>query len=165
MTSDAPAGRHSVRLVDVPVELYRRAQQHTDDLLRELVLMADHERASGAAGTATRLAATADDHRATHASLRLSAAEALAEARERGEEAVTLVYDVELGVADCTEAWGRLLGELAQLCRAGTLLSVPAADDVALFSAWFCTEFVRQLRDGAAPLPWPAYLASYAETA
>ncbi len=50
---DTPA--REVRLVDVPVGLYRQAQQHTDALLRELVLMAEFEAASQRGGPMRRL--------------------------------------------------------------------------------------------------------------
>jgi hypothetical protein len=157
MTTDVPAGRRTVRLVDVPVDLYRRAQQHTDDVLRELVLMADHERARGTSGTASRLVRLAGDHRPVDVEVRVSTAPDLDGARARGEETVTLTCSVDLAAADSAEGWARVLDELDELCRSGDLLSVPPGAEVGLFTRWFCGELVRQLRDGEAPCPWPRY--------
>jgi hypothetical protein len=38
------------------------------------------------------------------------------------------------------------------------MLSVPASPEVTLFAQWWCTEFARQLRDGAAPTPWREFV-------
>lgn len=159
MTTDTPAGRRTVRLLDVPVDLYRQAQQHTDDLLREIVLMAEHERLRGGDGTAARLARAAHAHRPVDIELRVSAATDVDGARARGEETVTLTYSVDLHVADAAAAWSRVLDELDDLCRGGDLLSVPPDARVGTFLRWFCAEIVAQLRDGAEPCPWPRYVA------
>ncbi|HEX8001305.1 MAG TPA: hypothetical protein VF519_01270 [Mycobacteriales bacterium] len=148
---EAAVERRVVRLVDVPVRLYREAQQHTDEVLRELVLMAGWEEAQGTSGAATRLAGTADRHRAARHALSLVAERTLAGA---SGDRVTIEYDVEVGAADANEEWAALLDELAELCRDGGMLVVPAEGEVAAFSRWFCEEFVRQLRDGAEPRPW-----------
>jgi hypothetical protein len=147
----------TVRLVDVPVELYLRAQQHTDDVVRELVLMAAHH---AAPVRVTALAQRADAHHEGRLVLRHSVAGAVDAAGAAGEKTVDLTYAVDAATADSSEAWSAVLDELAELCRDGTMLAVPASDDVALFSRWFCQEFVAQLRDGAEPTPWPAYAAT-----
>lgn len=142
MTTDAPVGRrHTVRLVDVPLALFREAEQHTDDLLRELLLMAGYEAAHGVDGPATSLARRADEHRAGRLGVTLSAD------TEADGETVTLTYDLTLDAAASAEEWARLLDDLAALCRTGQMLSVPARPEVEEFSRWFCTEVVRQLRE------------------
>jgi hypothetical protein len=148
----------TVRLVDVPLDLYRRAQQHTGDIIRELVLMADHERASGTSdGPAGGLARRASAQHAGRVHLEVEAEPAVDAAHARGDTAVTLTYRVDDGAAASSEAWSALLDELDELCRTGELLTVPAPADVALFSKWFCAEFVAQLRDGHPPCPWPHF--------
>lgn len=154
MSSDSAAGRRTVRLVDVPVRLYREAQQHADDLLREVMLMAAYEAGRGTPGTASRLAGTADRHREERHALSVAAERTVAGA---GGESVTIEYDVDVASADSSEEWGELLDELTSLCRDGSMLSVPANDEVVAFSRWFCEEFVRQLRDGCEPRAWSAY--------
>ena len=152
MIEEGAAERRTVRLVDVPVGLYREAQQHTDDLLRELVLMAGLETATGVPGTATRLAEAAFRHSEQRAALALVAERVCASA---AGERVTIEYDVDLTSAQASEEWAALLDELGALCREGGMLVVPATEEVAAFSRWFCEELVRQLRSGAEPRPWP----------
>jgi hypothetical protein len=156
MGTEAATTRRVVRLVDVPVRLYREAQQHTDELLRELVLMAGWESSRGESGTATRLAGTADRHRAERHALSLAAERVLAAATG---DTVTIEYDVDLSSAETSSEWAALLDELAELCREGGMLVVPAQGEVAAFSRWFCEEFVRQLRDGAEPRSWSQALS------
>jgi hypothetical protein len=158
--NDVTLRRRTVRLVDVPVDLYRRAHQHTDDLLRELVLIAENDLAGGRDGAVVKLARRADDHRATRLRLRRAAAPAVQRARERGDAAVTLTYEVDDNAITSSAEWSALLDELDALCRSGELLTVPAQPDVALLSRWMCEEFVHQLRDGQPPCPWPHYLRS-----
>jgi hypothetical protein len=153
-SEDAVTQRRTVRLVDVPVRLYREAQQHADDLIREVVLMAAYEAGAGAPGAASRLADTANRHRAARHALSIAGERTCAAA---GGDRVTIEYDVEVGSAEMSEEWGGMLDELAALCRDGTMLAVPAHDEVMAFARWCCEEFVRQLREGAEPRPWSAY--------
>jgi hypothetical protein len=142
--------------VDVPVALYREAQQHTDDLLREIVLMAAYETASGASGAASRLAAGAERHSARRDALAVTGERVVAAATG---DSVTIEYVVDVGDADDATSWGEMLDEIGELCGSGVMLVVGKPDAVA-FSRWFCEEFVRQLRDGAEPTPWPEYAAA-----
>jgi hypothetical protein len=158
MDHDETGGRE-VRLVDVPVALYRQAQQHTDAVLRELVLMAEYETAQGGDGPVRRLFQRASDGFADRLDLTVRAAPDVDAAHARGDEHVTIVYTLPARFATSSEAWGRLLDELDALCRDGTMLSVPASPEVAAFAKWWCAEFVRQLRDGAEPMPYAAYRA------
>lgn len=156
MGTEAAGGRRVVRLVDVPVRLYREAQQHTDELLRELVLMAGWEAERGESGRATRLARIVDQSLVAH---RLAIA-LVAERRFAGAsgDTVTIEYDVDVAAAEesaeSSAQWAALLDELGELCRDGAMLVVPAGGEVAAFSRWLCEELVRQLRDGARPRPW-----------
>lgn len=158
MHNDTSTGRE-VRLADVPVALYRAAQQHTDAVLRELVLMAEYEAASRADGPMRKLFTRAGEGYADRLELSMRAAPDIDAAHARGDEHVTIVYRLPDRIAASTEAWGRLLDELDALCRDGTMLLVPATPEVAAFARWWCGEFVRQVRDGAPPTPWPAFLA------
>ena len=158
MDHDSSPGRE-VRLVDVPVAVYREAQQHTDAVLRELVLMAEYEAARHADGPMRRLFTRANDGFADRLDLTVRAAPQLDAASARGDEHVTLVYTLPERVAATTEAWARLLDELDVLCRDGTMLSVPATPEVAAFARWWCAEVVRQLRHGAPPTPWGDFVA------
>jgi hypothetical protein len=155
MTYDVAAeGRLTVSLMGVPTALYRRAQQHIDDLLRELVLMAGH---AGVRLDVARLAKTAREHHAARMDQREQGAALVAEAEERGAETVTLTYALDLAGVRSAEVWAAVLTELDGLCRSGAMLSVPASGEVAAFLRWHCAEIVGQVRDGAEPCPWPIY--------
>lgn len=159
--NDVSAPGREVTLRDVPVRLYREAQQHTDALLRELVLMAEYETSqAGGEGPIRSLFTRANDGFADRLDLTVRAAPDIDAAVSRGESAVTLVFTLPERYATSTEAWTRVLDELDGLCRDGTMLMVPASAEVAAFAKWWCGEFVRQLRDGAAPTPWSAYRAA-----
>ncbi|HVF20923.1 MAG TPA: hypothetical protein VNA14_11880 [Mycobacteriales bacterium] len=158
MQNDTSPGRE-VRLADVPVGLYRAAQQHTDAVLRELVLMAGYEAADRADGPMRQLFTRASAGYADRLELSSRAAPDVDAAHARGDEHVTIVYRLPDRIAESTEAWGRLLDDLDALCREGTMLSVPATPEVGAFARWWCNEFVRQLRDGAEPTPWPSFVA------
>lgn len=156
-----------VTLVDVPVASYRDAQQQTDALLRELVLMAEYE-ASGAGrerGPMRLLFDRANAGFADRLDLAVRAARVVEDAVARGAAAVTLTFAVPGRYAANAEAWSALLDDLDALCRDGTMLSVPASPETRRFTRWWCGEIVRQLRDGAAPVPWPDYVAAVGSVA
>jgi hypothetical protein len=149
-------GRRTVSLAGVPTGLYRRAQQHTDDLLRELVLMAGQE---GVRPDVARLARAAREHHAARTEQREPAA-ALVTQAEGGADTVTLTYTLDLPGVRFAEVWAAVLDELDGLCRTGAMLSVPPSGEVVLFLRWYCAEIVAQARDGAEPCPWPVYAAA-----
>jgi hypothetical protein len=152
-------GRRTVSLVGVPTGLYRRAQQHTDDLLRELVLMAGH---ADVRADIARLTRTAREHHAARLEQGDVAAALVTEAEANGAGSVTLTYGLDLPGLRSAEVWAAVLAELDGLCRSGAMLSVPASGEVAAFLRWSCSEIVAQLRDGAEPRPWPDYVAAAA---
>jgi hypothetical protein len=164
MDAPVPPGRQ-VRLVDVPVGIYRAAQQHTDALLRELVLMAEYEATHSPDGPMRRLFARANHGFSDRLDLTVRATPDVDAAHARGDAHVTITYVLPERFAAATEAWARLVDELDALCRDGTMLSVPASPEVTAFARWWCAELTRQLRDGAAPVPWSEYLRTAAEPA
>lgn len=157
--NDATPGR-AVTLADVPVALYREAQQHTDAVLRELVLMAEYEAAREPDGPMRRLFEEADDGFADRLALAVQAGPPVDDAHQRGLGFVTLVFTLPERFAASTRAWARLMERLDALCADGTMLCVPASDEVKAFAQWWCGEFTRQLRDGAAPVPFGSYVAT-----
>lgn len=155
----APSPDRQVTLLDVPVALYREAQQRAEALLRELVLMAEHESGEQQDGPMRRLFRRADDGFADRLELTVRAASDMNAAHARGDAHVTLVYTLPERFAASTEVWARLMDDLDALCRDGTMLSVPSSPEAQRFAQWWCGELTRQLRDGAAPLSWPSYVA------
>lgn len=149
-----------VRLVDVPVALYRETQQHTDSVLRELVLMAGYEVSHDTGGPMRGLFQRANDGFADRLDLTVAAAPAVDAAHERGDTYVTLSLTLPGRYATSVQLWTRLIEELDAFCRDGTMLCVPASEEVKAFAQWWCAELTRQLRSGAAPTPWGDYVAT-----
>lgn len=155
MQGEATTGRE-VRLVDIPVALYQQVQQHTDAVLRELVLMAEFEASAKKAARRMRpLFERANAAFAERLDVAHQAGSEVDAARERGEGHVTLTFTLPERYAAAAYAWTRLMDEIDALCRDGTMLTVPASEEAARFGRWWCREFTRQLRDGAPPMPWP----------
>jgi hypothetical protein len=162
---DSDATGREVRLLDVPVALYREAQQHTDSVLRELVLMAGYEVSRGSDGPMRGLFQRANDGFADRLDLTVQAARAVDAARERGDAYVTLSLTLPARYAASVQLWARLVEELDALCQDGTMLCVPASDEVKAFAHWWCAELTAQLRAGATPTSWREYVATVRQAA
>lgn len=164
MNADAD---RQVMLVDVPVATYRAVQQHTDAVLRELVLMAEYETAKAGRerGPLRLLFDRVNAGFSDRLDLTVQAAHAVDAAIERGAESVTLTFTIPARYAASAEAWSALVDDLDAFCRDGTMLSVPVSPEVRRFTRWWCSELVGQLRDGAAPVPWPDYVAAVGSVA
>jgi hypothetical protein len=143
-----------VRLADVPVALFRAAEQHTNDLLREIALMAaarpDHE--SG--HLFSELLATADSYAHRPAAVRRSLAESVAAATRAGWDAVTVEVEIDENAAENARAWEELLRRFDEMSRDEQLLTLPAEPEVAAYRAWYVRELVEQVATGRAPVSW-----------
>ncbi len=127
----------TVLLVGVPLDLFRRAQRHSDDVLRELALMRPDA-----------------EEMVALAALRTDASVQAYDAEQRGDKELTLRLELPPDAAEAAEQWASLMTQLAELCRAGVMLSAPPDDDVVAFQQWYVGEVVRQVRSGLPPRPW-----------
>lgn len=149
-----------VRLLELPVDVWSRTQQHTDELLREFTLMTTS--ASPGPGPVhevprrlltlvetltTRFSDASDEPRR-----RLFAA------AEAGEAVIDeLRYRVPPAVADASVTLDAMLDEADEYCRAGQhLLTLATPPDLVRFRRWYLGEFVQQV-NGRPPVPWPQY--------
>jgi len=157
----------SVRLLELPVAMHARAQQHGDELLREFRLLAESvavDRADGGdpSGAAahelhvprrliqlTERLTSRYGHFATEADARLEAAVAT------GQSSIDLEYRVPPEVGGAARELSALLEEADEFCREGRyLLTLSTPPDVARYRRWYLAQFVEQVA-GADPLPWP----------
>jgi hypothetical protein len=143
-----------VRLVDVPVALFHAAERHTNDLLREVALIAAASTDLGSGHLFGDLLATADAYAHRPAALHRRVADCVALAAAAGHDRVTVDLDADADVVDGAVAWHDLLREFDALSRHEQLLTLPAADDVVAFRSWYVRELVEQVRDGRAPRGW-----------
>lgn len=141
-----------VSLLNVPVVLWLTLQEHTDALSREYRLILQ-----GPAPTAP--APWMDLLREIHELFPRTAVPFLRSrvqaAYEAGLETTDLVFDAVPDEVLGMERLHRMLCDVDEYCRDGTLLSLPLAEDGMALRGWVVREAVRQVRDGGPPAVWP----------
>lgn len=145
----APRGAPVV-LRRVPVRLVLLSAANMDDLVRELQTTDfPTQAASDLASLAELLVQETLPQREP---LRLAARSAL-ESRDRR---VDVSLEVPTGQVGVLRRFVSLTDQVADLCRAGVLLSEAPADEVTAFRRWYVEELDRQVRgDPPAPCPFP----------
>ena len=146
---------HTIRLEGLPIAIHRRASEHSDAVNRELSLIAAGDDDSVPA----RLQSLSQRLTAQYSSMASEQAAQVQEAADRGDEVIDLEYRLPAEVADGAAELGRMLDEVDEYCRHGELLSLITPPDALAYRRWFLGEFVRQVHDRAAPLPWGEYAA------
>jgi hypothetical protein len=150
----------TVRLVQLPIDVQVQAQQHADELTRELVLVGERMHQQG--GDATNALpvrfvelVTALSHR--YSMFTAEQEQQLAAAIASGAPSVDLEYTVPASVSAAAASLGDILDEADDYCRAGQLLltlATPAR--LVTYRRWFLDQFVGQAA-GSAPESWPDY--------
>ena len=138
-----------VRLLEFPVDVYRRAAEHNDELMREFALV----REDGSDHVPARLLALTEELRARFGAFTAGPSSALQDALSRGDTTIDLQYRVPAMVRDAALQLDRLLDEADAFCRAGELLTLATDAEGLVFRRWFLEEFVRQI-DGQPARPW-----------
>lgn len=148
-----------VVLLEVPVQLWARAQEQTDALLREFALIAaggdlQHE----VPHRLTELVSALDTRFAGQTT---SQEDALFSAVEQGRTVLPeLRYRIPAFAGQAARALGDLLEEADAFCAQGEHLLTLAADtEVVLLRSWWLEQFEQQVAGGPA-VPWPAWMAS-----
>jgi hypothetical protein len=147
-----PASR--VRLLGVPVELFCAAERHTNDLLREVALMAAARADLEPGHLFSELLATADAYAHRPAAVRQAMTDAVAAALCAGQDVVDVELDADDLAADGALAWEELLRRFDTMSREEQLLTLPADAEIAAFRAWYVRELVEQVRAGREPVRW-----------
>jgi hypothetical protein len=149
-----------VRLLDLPVQIWAAAQEHTDGLLREFALLqagdeaAHHDGHPAGHDVPARLVRLVDAVQQRYASASEEQRNALFAAAAEGRTRIDLTYRVPPAVKAAVADLDRMLDEADQYCRAGEhLLTLATPPDQLAFRKWYFGEFVAQV-DGAAPTPW-----------
>lgn len=147
-------------LVDVvlpgfPLDVYRRAQEHSDGLVREFALIAQDREADNAVSLPVRLIAVIDTLTARYSGIASVPESARDAAIDRGESVIDLHYRVPASVAEASSLLGAVFDEADEYCRAGEhLLTLASPPEALAFRRWFIDEFIRQIA-GASPNTWP----------
>jgi hypothetical protein len=166
MTEDAKAalGRYAppddgehvgVQLLNFPLQVFAKAREHHEELLREFALLA--------------LSPPADrpGHHVPQQFLDLintlgvryagigTSTDAIRDAAiARGEQSMDLTYELPRSVGPAMQELRDLIDLADQFCRDGQMLTMALAPQERDFLWWFVAEISNQA-GGAAPSPWP----------
>jgi len=152
-----------VRILSFPIDLYQRAREHSEGLMREFTLIRLSEPDSLA--VPNRLVEVADELTQRFAAFTAVPESQLAEAEARGDEQIDLLYCVPPDAADAAVRYGALLDEADDYCRSGEhLLTLVTPPDLLGLRRWFFEEIVGQAA-GKAPTSWPEWQQAATRTA
>lgn len=149
------AGLVTVHIMGLPLEVFRRASEHSDELLREFALITEKD----SEHVPARLLALIDELRLRFGGFTEGPTHAIQEALDRGDAEVDVRYEVPEGVADGAKQLGALLDEADAFCQSGDLLTLATLPESLAFRQWYLEEFVRQVQ-GSTPRSWSAFLES-----
>jgi hypothetical protein len=141
-----------VQLLNFPLRVFARTQQHFEGVMREFALLSlDEQRSDSASHVPSQLLELADALRRYD---RDPAADLLRdEAMARGDLSVDLAYDVPAEVGPHLLKLHSLMDEADAYCASEHLLSLPMPDDMRQFRTWFLMQFTQQIA-GLPPQQW-----------
>jgi hypothetical protein len=151
----------TVRMLDLPVQVWAASQEHHDELLREFALMTvGQTEQTTSPAVPRRLLRLVDELVQRYAGTSDAQREELFAAAVRGERTLPeLAYRLPVAAGPACLELRRLLDEADEYCREGEhLLTLALPEEVRLFREWYLGEVVRQL-SGEPPESWPAYAA------
>jgi hypothetical protein len=150
----AGGGLVDVWVLNFPLEVFQRSQEHADGLRREFVLLAQDQAGGHARMLPARLLAIVAELGAQYAGVSTEPESARDAAIDRGERFVDLHYRVPPAAVAAGQRLGSVLDDADAYCRSGQhLLSLATPREALVFRRWLLSEFVNQSA-GAAPVPW-----------
>jgi hypothetical protein len=161
-TDTAAADLTDVVLLDIPIDLRERAQQHSDELVREMTLIALQIREGDGEALPVRLTELVADVQQTYGAFSARPDAELEAAATRGDQvAPRIVYTVPRTVGPFARHLIEVLEETDEFCRDGSyLLALASPPDIHAYRIWALLEFERQLA-GEPPTSWPEYAATH----
>ncbi len=154
MSTSAPeGGLVEVRILGMPLRLYRESAEHHDELKREFAFVMESD-ASGV-DVPARLLRLVAEVTAKFGAFTSEQTAALQRAALEGRDGtIDLVYRVPREARSACVQFDALLDEADRYCEAGKeLLTLATPPRTRAFRRWFLWEFVRQI-DGEPPRPW-----------
>jgi len=148
-----------VRLLQLPVALWERAQEHGDELIREFTLMAADGDRGAALEVPARLTGLIQQLTARYDGFTAEQEVELANAAAGGLQEIELTFQVPAAAAKAAADLGQLLDAADDYCRAGQhLLTLATPAQSVAFRRWYLDQFIGQI-GGALPTPWPEWAA------
>jgi hypothetical protein len=148
-------GLVTVQVQGFPLDVFARAQEHSEELMREFALLAMRPAVTNGQAP-QRLLALVDELAGRYTGLAEAPNAVRDEALAAGLATVDLVYTVPASIREDLVRLCELLDEADEFCRAEQLLTLASSPEEVAFRHWFLGEFVRQI-DGGGPHPWQAY--------
>ena len=147
-----------VRLLQVPVPLWSKAQQMSDELLREFALASAQADDGDHHHLPRRLTNLIDTLTQRFEGVSTEQEQRLTDAAAAGEDVVDeLVFRVPVEAGPASKQLGDMLDEADVYCQEGQhLLTLAAPEDVVRFRRWYLWSFIDQL-SGGKPVAWPDY--------
>ena len=146
-----------MHLLQLPVPLAAKSQQHFEELMREFTLIAT---GGGSADpehqVPKRLMDLIDTLVHQFGGLTNEAEERLNQAIERGDSAIEdHMLDIPVEAGPASQMLNDMIDEADEYCRRGQhLLTLESPTDCVAYRRWYLGEVVGQLA-GADPVPWP----------
>lgn len=151
----------TVRLLRFPLELYRQASEHQDELQREFAIL-QHASCEDETSVPRRLRLLIDELHDRFGAFSSGPRSDLAMALDRGEKSTDVEYHVPPEAREGAVALGDLLDEADDFCRRGThLLTLATPPGPLALRRWYLGQFVAQI-DGAEPTPWDEWVGHQA---
>jgi hypothetical protein len=149
--------RVAVRLLGFPLQVYLRALEHSNELMREFSLIAMSRADDDRPPLPKRLVQLVERLTHDYAGVTDEADAQRDEALEAGLESVDLIYLVPPAAGEASRVLGAMLDEADDYCRnGGTLLTLATPAEAKRFRDWYLGEFIGQVV-GAEPTPWPDF--------
>ena len=153
---DISASLVEVHLLDLPVRLAARSQQHFEELMREFTLIAvGHQHGSSDHEVPARLMSLVQTLVQQYSAVAGPAEERLADAIDRGDRVIDdHVLEVPPDASHAAQALGDLIDEADDYCRRGHhLLTLATPADCVAYRRWYLGQVITQLQ-GAPAIPW-----------
>lgn len=150
------SGFVAVHLLDLPVPLAARAQQHFEELMREFVLIAaGHQQGPSEHEVPARLMNLVETLVQQFGAVTSDAEERLADAIERGDQVIEdHLLEVPAEAGPAAQALGDLIEEADEYCRKGQhLLTLATPADCVAYRRWYLGQVITQV-SGVAPIAW-----------
>ena len=151
-------------LLELPVPLAARAQEHWQELLREFTLISSDASEHGAESgqhVPARLLELVDVLTQQFGGMNTAAEDRLEAAIATGQRVVhDHVLEVPPAAGPAAQALGAMIDEAEEYCRRGQhLLTLAASPELVAYRRWYLEQVVDQL-EGKPPVPWPQYDAA-----
>jgi hypothetical protein len=155
MTDLGPDEMITVRVIGLPVDVQVEAQQHADELTREMVLVAEQMRQDGdAAGLPVRFVELVSTLSSRYSVFTAEQEQQLAAAVAAGDRTIDVTYSVPVSAAAAAADLGGIMDEVDDYCRQGRLLLTLATPALLVdYRRWFLDQFVAQAA-GREPVSW-----------